>query len=201
MKRIIMALALMGLLFGGGAAAWAVVGTPEIDNANATISVPISPFSSVTCAGEDSVDYVTFSGAWIGHEIDKTPGSTDYSLTGPWNVKNVVWTINLKTMRGVLTGTAMLKSAPASGGPLKTTYNGPLTLITQGLPSSAGNGVPARGWINAPTFTAGVKDGGSVLANVEAVITPGFGLSAQFGDAVPSLGFPDWSVATANKSC
>jgi hypothetical protein len=186
----------------GIAAAWAVVGTPEVDNANVTISAPPSPFTSVSCPGEDGIGYVTFSGAWKGGETDKTPGSTDYNLTGAWTVKNVAWTINLQTARGVLTGTAVLKSQPAAGGPLVTTYSGPLTLITQGLPSSGtANGVPARGWINAPTFTGGVKDGGSVLANVEAVITPGFGLSAQFGDAVPSLGHPDWSVATANKTC
>jgi hypothetical protein len=199
MKRILLALSATCLVVGGGIAAAAAVGTPEIDQANATIQVkPISTFVPKVCAGEDGIRYETWRGVWKGGETDLTPGSTDYVLSGPITVGNIVWTVNLKTFRGVLTATAAL-TAPA-GTAVAKTYNGLLTLITQGLPNNpAGAAVPARGWLNAATFTKGVADGGRVLANVEFQITPGFAANGQLGNG--SMGLPDWSVATNTQTC
>jgi hypothetical protein len=116
----------------------------------------------------------------------------------------VVWTINLSTGRGVLKGTAVLKSVPATGGEVQTTYSGPLTLITQGIPGNASGGdndVPGRGFIDAKTYTNNAVDAGNLLANVEFEITPGFAAVGQFGDLNPSLGIPDYSVAFNNQPC
>jgi hypothetical protein len=174
-------------------------GVPEIDEANATIAVKAAPtFASTACTGEDGISYVTFRGTWKGVETEVTPGFTDYNLSGPLKVANVVWTINTQTLRGVLTGTATLYGSTA--GTVKT-YSGPLTLITEGIPNSAGTAVPARGWIKANTYTSGVLDGGSLLANVEFKILLGFAATGQFGDAPGSLGIADYSVTTANQAC
>ncbi len=80
------------------------------------------------------------------------------------------------------------------------TYRGPLTLITQGLPSDAtANGkVSARGWINAATFTKGKPDGGSLLANVELQINVSLAAAGEFGT---TMNFPDYSVTYNNLSC
>jgi hypothetical protein len=175
-------------------------GVPEIDNANVTIRLTAKPAFTVTqCAGEDGLSYLTYRGAWSGTETDVTPGSTDYTLSGVLKVKNVVWTINTQTQRGVLTGTAAL-SGPAgtTTGPV---YAGPLKLITQGVPSAAGGVAMARGWLAAATYTAGAVDGGSVLANVEFKIAPGFAATGVFGDAPANLGTKDYAVATVNQTC
>jgi hypothetical protein len=174
------------------------VGPPEIDPATATITVkPTSTFKAISCAGEDGASYVTYQGSWAGGETDGSPGSTDYNLTGTLSVTGITWTINLQTDRGLLRGTATLKSQPAAGGPATKTYSGKLTLVTQGLPDSS-NGAQARGWLSAATYTASVADGGSILANVEFQIAPSFAATGEFGG---SMGFSDLSVATNNKVC
>jgi hypothetical protein len=202
MKRTIAALA-TGLVIAAGAGIGATVaaaaGSPEIDAANATIQLPKTTFAITRCAGEDGEFYETLRGHWTGGETDVTPGSTDYNLTGKLAVNNVVWTINLKTQRGVLHGNAVLTSIPATTAVPQKTYAGPITLITQGDPTGAANGTTAaRGWINAPTFTNKVADGGSLLANVEMQILPSFSANGEFGG---SMGFPDFSVATNNQTC
>jgi hypothetical protein len=199
MKRVIAALATaMMVSAGAGAAIAGASGQPEVDEANASIQLPATNFTSTGCAGEDGVKYVTFRGAWKGGETDLTPGSTDYSLSGPLTITNVVWTVNLSTLRGVLHGVATL-SSPTAGAPFKT-YAGPITLVTQGLPQSTSNStVPARGWIAAHTYTNGTADGGSLLANVELQIAPGFAANGEFGNG--SMGFPDFSVTTNNQTC
>ncbi len=201
MKRLILAASAFSLVFAGSIAAASAAGGPEIDEANATIQVGASSFVTTTCAGEDGIKYETFRGTWKGGETETTPGFTDYNLTGPFTVKKVVWTVNLTTDRGVLTGTASLKSAPSGSTTLEATYAGQLTLITQGLPNAAGSAVPARGWIDAATDTNNAPDGGSLLANVEFQINPGFAAFGQFGDANASMGIPDYSVTTTNQTC
>jgi hypothetical protein len=178
----------------GVAFAAASSGVPEVDEANATIQLAPAKFVPTACAGEDGISYVTYRGTWNGGETDTTPGSTDYSLTGPLTIKSVVWTINLSTGRGLLRGKATLTGASTK----IRTYYGALTLITQGLPA-AGAVVQARGWESAATYTNGVADGGSLLANVELQIGAGFAANGLFGNA--SMGINDISVATNNKVC
>jgi hypothetical protein len=197
MKRIIAVAAAAAAVVAatGGVALAYTIGTPEVDQANATIQMGSATPKVTTCAGEDGNPYETLQWNWVGGETDTTPGSTDYNLTGKLKVKNAQWTINLNTGRGVLQGTAVLQNPAAA---LKT-YSGPLVLITQGLPAS-GAVVPARGWINAATYsTSGVADGGSLLANVEMQIGGGLSANGVFGNA--SMNFPDWSVAYNNKIC
>ncbi|MGO9197204.1 MAG: hypothetical protein ACLQK4_08755 [Acidimicrobiales bacterium] len=200
MKRYIAALATGVFVLSGAGVAMAASGTPEIDEANATIALKAAKtFVPTGCAGEDGVSYVTYRGSWLGGETDGTPGSTDYNLTGALSVKNIVWTINLQTQRGVLKGKADLVGTPAAGGNAANVYVGPLTLVTQGLPTAGTDAtVTARGWLNAATYTNGKADGGSILANVEFRIAGGFSATGEFG---ASMGFPDYSVATNNKVC
>ncbi len=179
------------------------VGTPEVDRANATFVLdPIGKFKDKSCPGEDGINYTTFRGKWEGGEVDATPGSTDYNLTGSLKVSKVVWTINRTTERGVLRANIQLSSL-ANG---LTIYKGRITLITQGAPAP-GNIVHARGWIDASTYGGdppnppGVRDGGSLLANVEATIDGGFNGQGVFGDFPPNPGFPDFSATTINQAC
>jgi hypothetical protein len=198
MKRLVIPAITFGLAFAAAGAAMAMtIGPPEIDVASATIQIASSPFKPSHCVGMKGVPYVTYRGSWKGGETDLTH-TTPYNLTGTLSVPNVVWTINLKTDRGLLHGTATLTDQPASGAPALTTYSGPITLVTQGLPNSTDKGVEARGWINAPTYTKGALDGGSVVANVELNIGGGFAANGEFGG---SMGFTDFSVWTNNKVC
>jgi hypothetical protein len=187
-----------------GVAAAIAVGVPEIDRANATFSVkPTATPVILVCPGEDATTYVKDTGTWKGGEVDFTPGSTDYVLTGKLSFTGAVWTINTTTGRGLFTAKAKLVSA--AGVPL---YSGTITLITQD--AGAGTSIAkARGWLIAKTYGGdppnppGVPDGGSLLANVVATIatTGSFAISGQFGDAPPSPGTLDYSVTTINQTC
>jgi hypothetical protein len=196
-KRFAVAITTSALVFAGaGVAAAATVGTPEVDPAAATISAkPAAPWTAKACAGEDGQSYVTYFGTWVGSE--NGPASTDYVLTGRWTVKAVTWTINTKTGRGVLEGNASLVS-PSPAGAASITYQGPLTLITQGIPDQSTRPVPARGFLNARTYTNSAPDGGSLLANVEFNIFPGMSASGEFGG---SMGTSDLSAAYNNHIC
>ncbi|MGD0083723.1 MAG: hypothetical protein ABSD78_11055 [Acidimicrobiales bacterium] len=197
MKRFLAALATAAVVISGAGVAMASSGVPEVDEANATIAVkPVSKFVPTTCAGEDGVGYVTYRGAWKGAETDVTPGSTDYNLSGRLTIKGIVWTINLQTDRGILKGKADLVGPSPAGGSVNV-YLGSITLVTQGLPT-AGALASARGWISATTYTGGVADGGSLLANVEFQIGGGFTANGEFG---ASMGLPDFSVASNNQAC
>ena len=199
-KGVMKRLAVVAGAFAGMTAAGVVVaaaaGTPEIDMANATMSLQASArFKATGCAGEDATDYITYRGAWTGAETETTPGLTDYSLSGSLTVARVVWTVNQKSGRGVLKGAVSLKDT--SGKP---TYSGNLTLVTQGKPVAGAN-VAARGWISAATYTNSATDGGSLLANVEFTITSSFGATGAFGDGAPTSNTPNFSVTTANQTC
>ncbi|MGO8874210.1 MAG: hypothetical protein ACLQNG_00370 [Acidimicrobiales bacterium] len=199
MKRFILAAATVAVVLGAGAAMAVASGAPEINKAKASIQLQPAKFSIKRCAGEDGVTYVTYRGAWAGGETDLMAGSTDYNLTGQLTVKDIVWTINLKSRVGVLRGIAQLSGQPAAGGPEVKTYSGLLTLITEGLPAdSSAAHATARGWINAATYTNGKADGGSLLANVEFQILPGFAANGEFG---ASMGLQDYSVADNNLAC
>lgn len=199
MKRFPVAIATFAvILAGAGVAAAAGVGTPEIDEANATLQVkPTAQFTASHCDGEDGITYVTYRGNWAGSETDVTPGSTDYNLSGSLSVTGIVWTVNQKTQRGVLRGTAGLVTQSAAGGTSRT-YLGPIVLVTQGVPAGANGLSDARGWINAATYTAAKPDGGSLLANVEFTIGSSFAASGEFGG---SKGYADFSVADNNLVC
>jgi hypothetical protein len=198
MRRILIVLATAVGLATGSIAAVAIVGTPEIDQANVTWDLATrQAFVPKVCAGEDGINYRTLRGIWKGTENEVTPGATDYNLTGPITVNRVEWTINLKSQRGVLTGVVTL--LPPTGGTAKT-YSGSLTLITQGVPN-VDRPASARGWLVAATYTDGVADGGKVLANVELKIDATFAAKGGFGDAPPLFGTPSYSVATANRTC
>ncbi|MGD0593574.1 MAG: hypothetical protein ABSB54_07845 [Acidimicrobiales bacterium] len=197
MKKTVVALVTFALITVGSVAIAVAAGAPRINEANAGMQLAASKFTVVRCTGVKGITYETWRGTWKGGETDHTPGSTPYNLSGPITIKNIVWTINLKTDRGVLRGTTVFHSDASS---TLVTYSGPLTLITQGLPSAAsGASVQARGWINAATFTKGVADGGSLLANVEFNIGAGLDANAEFGNT--SLGIQDFSVATDNQTC
>jgi hypothetical protein len=197
MRRILIVAATAAGLFATTIAAVAIVGTPEIDQANVTMRLTAKPaFVPKACPGEDGIGYRTYRGTWKGTESEVTPGLTDYDLTGPIAITRVEWTINLKTQRGVLTGTATLNSPTGKG----RIYSGPLTLITQRIPN-ANQSAAARGWLSAATFTDNVADGGKVLANVELKIDAAFAATGGFGDAAPLFSTPSYSVATADRTC
>lgn len=102
MKRIIAGLIVAAIVVGGAGIAGALVGSPEIDVAAANITVkPVKTFVPTPCTGADGVPYVTYRGSWTGSETDLT-GTTPYNLTGTFTVKNLVWTISLRTGRGVI---------------------------------------------------------------------------------------------------
>ena len=145
----------------------------------------------VNCVGEDGTTYITYSGSWRGGETQFVPDPTDYSLSGTLVVSPIRWTINTKTNRGVLTGTAKLSNAAG------VTYTGTLTLITQGAPAAGAN-VPGRGWLSAAIKLPdeGTTPGDdTLLANVEFEINLG-SANGQFGDAPGSLSIPDFSAVT-----
>lgn len=204
MKRIIAALATSTLIAtGAGVAIAAAASTPEVDEANATIQLAPAHLTAKTCAGEDGINYETLRGTWAGGESDLTPGSTDYSLTGALNLSSVVWTINLKTQRGLLEAAATLKGAATTALP-PSTYAGRIFLVTQGLPNPAGAALPpvqARGWINAiiNNVAVPVPNPGQLLANVELQVLPGLSAVGEFGNQ--SMHFNDISVTTNGQSC
>ena len=197
---VLAATAVFALIGVAGAMA---VGVPEIDPANATFQLKPTGTPVVTsCAGEDATVYKKVAANWKGGEVDFTPGSTDYVLTGKLGFTAGVWTINTSTGRGLFKAKAKLQSS--TGVPL---YSGTITLVTQDI---AGTQTAfARGWLVAKTYGGdppnppGVPDGGSLLANVEAsILTNGsFAISGQFGDAPPQLNYPDFSVTTINQTC
>jgi hypothetical protein len=199
-KRIALAAATSVAILGwAGVAAAFVVGPPEIDAAAANIAAkPSTHWTSVACTGANGDPYITYRGNWAGSEIAVSPPVNPYPLTGAWKASNIVWTVDQRTGRGVLEGIATLQSAPATGGPGITTYSGPMVLVTQGILDSAGNGVQARGWINGRTYTNSALDGGSLLANVEFVITPTLVTNGEFGQ---TMGFSDLSATYNNKIC
>jgi hypothetical protein len=196
MRRISIIAAALVAFSGLGVAFAAVTGVPEIDRPNATLQMKPKFQTPVMCAGEDGINYSTLRGTWKGPETDVTPGSTDYNLAGNVTVKKVVWTINMTTQRGLLKGSISLVD-PMTGS---LNYQGSLTLITQGIPQP-GQVAEARGWIVARTFIAGVADGGSLLANVEAQIDNVLNFRGLFGDAPPNFGTLDYSVTTINQTC
>ena len=185
------------------AATTATTPTPEINNANANIQLS-GTLKPVTCPGEDTIasptgpvptPYVTYTGTWAGAENDVTPGSTDYGLSGPLKVSALQWTINLNTGRGVLIGTVALSAA----GTATPTYSGKLTLVTQGIPGVAGNGVSGRGWISAaikvPDETLAVGDD-NLIANVEFPTLTANGGAGWVGEVPGGPVVPSFSVVT-----
>jgi hypothetical protein len=136
--------------------------------------------------------YNTYFGAWTGTEGQLLPDPTDYALSGPWNVTGITWTVNMKTLRGVLTGAVTLTN---SAGLVE--YRGKLLLVTQGLASTTSQAL-ARGVISAaftPSDETATTNDDSLIANVEFKIGPAGG-SGQFGDVPGSLGIADYSVVT-----
>jgi hypothetical protein len=81
-----------------------------------------------SCAGEDAAMYKKVTANWKGGEVDFTPGSTDYVLTGKLGFQGGVWTINTSTGRGLFTAKAKLQSNTCV--PL---YSGTITLVTQNI--------------------------------------------------------------------
>jgi hypothetical protein len=206
MKRALLATSMAVLctsvgVIGGGyltQARAATAPTPEVDRANANLQLK-SSLKSVSCTGEDSVSYVTYSGQWKGSESQTLPDPTDYNLTGTLTVSKIEWTINTASTtlppRGVLTGVATLTNS--AGG---TVYVGQMILVTNGLPVT-GAAAEARGWIEAsikqPDDVASTTKGDDFLiANVELEITVNSAIGL-FGDNSPgTLGYPDFSAVT-----
>lgn len=197
MKKVIAsAVPLIAVFFGGMAARAAfggpaIVGPPLIDRANATIQLGGS-LKAKNCVGVSAVPYVTYSGSFKGGETQMLPDPTPVPLSGNLAVTKILWTINLKTDRGVLTATVKLSTASAG-----TEYSGVMTLVTQGVPS-AGGLVPGRGWIVANL--GGSPSPGSLYANVEFQLSQ-TSANGQFGDAPSSLGIPDFSAVFNNHVC
>jgi hypothetical protein len=212
MKRILAAGIAFVVVFVGGMAAHAatsrspevagraaIAGTPEVDRASATTQLTGKYSRPTFCVAEDGGQYTTYRGTATGSESQVLPDPTDYSLAGPLTVSGIIWTINLTTGRGVLTGT--IKLSTSAGG--SSEYVGKVTLISQGIPVANGSSVPARGWIVAaftpPDETVTPGDD-SLLANVEfnLITLAGVPSNGQFGDAAGSgsLGIPDYSAVT-----
>ncbi len=197
MKKVIAsAVALIAVFVGGMAARAAfggpaIVGPPLIDRANATIQLG-GNLKSKNCVGVSSVPYITYSGSFKGGETQMLPDPTPVPLSGNLAVTKILWTINLKTQRGVLTATVTLSTASAG-----TEYTGKMILVTQGLPS-AGALVPGRGWINASLM--GSPSPGTLYANVEFQLSQ-TSANGQFGDAPGSLGIADYSAVFNNDVC
>ena len=185
------------------AATTATTPTPEVNNANANIQLK-GTLRPVSCPGEDKIatptgpvptPYITYTGAWTGTETDVTPGSTDYNLTGALKVSAIQWTINLNTGRGVLIGTVALSTA----GTTLPTYSGKMTLVTQGIPGSAGNGVSGRGWISAAIKVhdeALAAGDDNLIANVEFPALTANGGPGWFGEVPGGPVVPSFSVVT-----
>jgi hypothetical protein len=165
-------------LFFGGLAQGATTGKPEIDRANATVSLQ-GNLTAQTCAGEDGVGYFTYSGSWKGGETQIVPDATDYPLSGPLTVSGIEWTINASTLRGVLTGKVTLTNAAKA-----TENSGTLVVITQGPPSGSALAT-GRGWIvgNFKVPDEGVKPNDDFLyTNVEFTSMTAGGAVGAFGD-------------------
>ena len=198
MKKILVVLGAIGCFgLGGTLGVIAASGTPEVNRANATLSLQ-GNIAPKTCTGEDSIGYETFTGSYSGSETQVFPDGTDYALSGPVSITGIAWTINLSTKRGVFTG--VITHMNTAGALL---YRGSLTLITQGVPA-AGAIVPARGWINAKFMVAddGVPpatspNDDSLIANTEFKLSPTMA-TGQFGDLANggTLGYKDFSVVT-----
>jgi hypothetical protein len=195
-KVIASAVALIAVFFGGMAARAAfggpaIVGPPEIDRANATIQLSGS-LKATNCVGVSAIPYVTYKGSMKGGETQILPDPTPVPLSGNLVVSKILWTINLKTDRGVLTATVKLSTASAGAE-----YSGAMTLVTQGVPS-AGALVPGRGWLTAGL--TGTPAPESLLANVEFQLSQ-TSANGQFGDAPGSLGIPDFSAVFNKDVC
>jgi hypothetical protein len=190
LRVAVTALCAAACVAAGATIASAAAGTPEIDRANANIQLSGS-LNPVRCVGEDAIPYITYIGGYRGGESQVVPDPTDYPLSGPLVISGINWTINLKTMRGVLNGEVTLSTA---AGP---DYTGRLILVTQGLPA-AGALVPARGWINAAfklPDEGTVPGDDNLIANVEFKL----GLTSaigHFGDLPASFNTPNYSVVT-----
>ena len=207
-----------GVVLGGVLAQATATGRPEIDRASATVAVQ-GTLVSATCNGEDKVPttagtlvrtpYVTYTGSFTGTENQLLPDPTDYSLSGPFTISGISWTINVNpgnstspptpVDRGVLTAHVSLTVAGTTGS---VVYGGTMVLITQGLPQGA-SAPPAtgRGWIVANFKQAddGVAPPGDdyLYANVEFPSITLTGATGSFGDD-PSTNtppvVPDFSV-------
>ena len=184
----------------GAMIASALSGTPEIDRASSRFQLS-GKLTPVRCLGEDSTAYITYSGTWSGGATQVLPDTTDYApLSGPAKVTGIKWTINTKTLRGVLTGMISVSRTTATG--TVVVYSGPLTLVTQGNPAAATAPVLARGWISASVKlpddgVAGTAPEDFVIANTEFKISGnGSSVIAQFGDAAGSFGIADYSAVT-----
>jgi hypothetical protein len=172
--------------------AYAASGTPEINAANATLSLQ-GTWQLRTCIGEDLIHYRTYTAStWVGNETQAASDVTDHGLTGPVRLTMITWTINNATQRGVLTGTIALTTASGA-----LVYGGALTLVTQGFPTTTPSAY-GRGWMQPRIVQAdeAVTPGDdSLLANVQFKL----GLTTaqgEFGNVPPSFGVPSYSVET-----
>jgi hypothetical protein len=192
-KRAAAAIFVVVLAFAAVGVASAVVGTPEVDQADATFHLtPTSIPTETPCAGEDGVTYSTVSGVWKGTETDTSPGTPDYSLTGKLKIVATL-TISNSNGTGVGTGTATLTRAGAK------IYSGKFTAIVQ-ITNPTTGAAEARGFFNASFFSGGTATGDSLLANFELTIsdTATATIDGRFGG--PSSMF-DYSAEYNNKTC
>src|SRR4030081_2542056 len=72
--------AIVGVV-AGTLVASAITSTPEIDRANARLQLS-GQLTPARCVGEDTTNYITYSGSWTGGETQVLPDATDYGLGG-----------------------------------------------------------------------------------------------------------------------
>ena len=181
-------------------------GIPEIDRANANLQLG-GTLRPVKCTGEDKVTingvveptpYVTYMGSWKGGQSQVLPDPTDYSLSGTVTVSAIKWTINLNTLRGVLTGKYVL-TGPTGAAP---TFSGTVVVVTQGNPVAGAAPTVGRGYIVSNSLLP--DDGVAppppnddwLVANVEFPSLNVGGATGYFGDLAGAPKIPDFSVVT-----
>jgi hypothetical protein len=191
LARFVAAGVIFGSMVTATVGAGALSGTPEVDRANALLTLS-GTLKVVSCTGEDATSYETLSGTWTGNEIQSFPDPTDYNLTASLTVTGIKWTINMANGMGVLTGHITL--APAG---LHAIYAGTLTLVTQGTAGT--QSAAGRGWISAAMkladdgATTGLDD--HLIANVEFPTMSSTAANGWFGTVAAST-VPDYSAVT-----
>jgi hypothetical protein len=194
-KLMVFAVALVGALTAQVAFAL-TTGTPAIGDVEATFTASqVGTPTLSTCTGAGGITYEKqLSRTWKGTITDMNPSAHPYPLTGKIKVV-ATFTINALTGEGVGVGTLTVTNGTT------LVARGPFTLPTQITNPQTADAV-ARGMINIPLYTAGVKNGTNVIANFELSLNGSTNVISGFmGESVASPAVPDIAVEFNNRTC